>query len=243
MPQILIIHPYDRTTLFLNRIVKHLLSEFGTNVTFINIDPNPRSHELCLDSIRSHPDDGLLLFLGHGRSDKLFGARSDSHGKLLSNDAVAEDEDLDYFNENFIFLDNLSVFQRKKVICLACNSNDLIARQSIEFGARCFLGFGDIPTSEEEFKDKGVVVGDKTVAIMKGELNHIMKHSLAISIRNGYNFNEFKNIFCLVTNKRIASLLIESKGLKSRRTITNFLYYLKNEIKIHGDGSLNLINN
>jgi hypothetical protein len=37
--------------------------------------------------------------------------------------------------------------------------------------------------------------------------------------------------------------LIESKGLKSRRTITNFLYYLKNEIKIHGDGSLNLINN
>jgi hypothetical protein len=154
---------------------------------------------------------------------------------------LAEEEGYNYYNDNFINEANVSVFRNKKIICLSCNSNSDFAKFSIEKGANSFIGFGDIPTSEGEFEGHGLIVGDKTVAIMKGEINQIMRQSLDISLGSNYNFEDFKNILALVTNKRISNLLIENKGVKSRRVISNYLYKFKSDLLILGDKRLNLI--
>jgi len=240
-PTIIIIHPYDRTTTFLNKIVKSTIASFGDSIIQLVVEPNAQSHVECLEKLASFKNNELVLFFGHGRSDKLFGAKSDSFGKLFENEAIAEEEGYNYHNDNFINEANVSAFHNKKVICLSCNSNSDIAKYAIAGGANSFVGFGDIPTSEGEFQDHGVIVGDKTVAIMKAEINQIMKHSLAISIGSNYDLDGFKNVLALVTNKRISNLLIENKGVKTRRLISDFLYRFKSDIIIHGDKRINLI--
>lgn len=234
-------HPHDKTTAFLNKIVKSTVSTFGDIVTQLSVEPNEDSHTQCLEKLASYKNNELVLFFGHGRSDKLFGSKADSFGKLYESEAIAEEEGYNYYNDNFINEANAVVFKNKKVICLACNSNSDIAKHSVEKGAYGFIGFGDIPTSEGEFEDHGVVVGDKTVAIMKAEINHIMKNSLRIAISSNYTLDGFKNTLALVANNRISNLLIENKGVKTRRVISDYLFRFKSEMIIHGDKTLNLI--
>ena len=235
LSNILIIHPYDNSTLFLKRIASYLDFEFKGLIKYVSIKPNNSSHELGIEEILKHDEKGLIIFLGHGRSDKLFGAKSDYYGKLLSYDFQAENENVDYYNDDYINVTNCYIFKNKKVICFACNSNDLIAKTSIQFGAKTFVGFGDVPTSANEFKEKDIIVGDKIIAALKGELNIILKHTLKISIENNYDFVSFKNLFSLISNKRISEIIISKKGLRNRRLIGDVIYNLKKEIVIFGD--------
>lgn len=235
LSKILIIHPYDNSTSFLKRIADYLDFEFNGLINYLSVKPNELSHNLCLEEIRKHDENGLIIFLGHGRSDKLYGAKSDYYGKMLSYDFIAENEDIEYYNEDFINLTNCHVFKNKKIICFACNSNEAIAKTSIQFGAKTFVGFGDVPSSINEFKEKNIVVGDKVIAALKGEFNIILKQTLKISIKNNYDFDSFKNLFSLIANKRISEIIMNRKGLRNRRLIADVIYSLKKEMSILGD--------
>lgn len=64
--KILIIHPKDKTTSFLDKIKNHLIESFKEDVHHFNIQPNDQSHLDCLDRISSHTENGIIIFLGHG---------------------------------------------------------------------------------------------------------------------------------------------------------------------------------
>lgn len=211
-------------------------------VLHLKVEPNGPSHENCLNKLNSFKEGELVIFLGHGRSDTLFGSKSDDYGALIENDGDEDNNLLNYYNNNFINKDNAYVFNNKKVICLACNSNSDISKFAIEGGAKSFIGFGDIPTSEDEFREHKIIVGDKTIAIMKYELNMIMIHSLSMAINLNYTNTEFRNLLYLVTNKRMFTLITKNKGLKTRRVISDFLFKFKNGLNIRGEREIHLIN-
>lgn len=242
--QILIIHPNDKTTSFLDKIKNHLIGKFEGQVHHFNIQPNNQSHNECLERISSHAENGLIIFLGHGRSDKLFGSKGKSFesAELVSELAKQENPEDFYCNDNFINKDNVSVFSGKKVFCLACNSNQKIAKYALEKGAKTFVGFGDIPTSREEFEDDGIGnVSNDIVKAMKTELNYIIKRGVEYGISNSYNFQQLQDFISFLINQRITEYLVEKKSCKERHLLTDYLYQLKRDITIFGDKKVRII--
>lgn len=245
MPEkpILIIHPKDKTTEFLDKIKDHLISSFSNQVHHFNIYPNDKSHNDCLERISIHPNKGIIIFLGHGRSDKLFGSKGSLYESkdFVSQEAIHENPDDYYYNDDFINSDNIDVFSSKKVFCLSCNSNNKVAEYAIDKGAFCFLGFGDIPTSKREFEERSKNVSNEIVAKMKTELNYIIKTSLTYSINKNYSFEQLQNIIQFITNQRLSDILINQKLFKERYLFVDYLYYLKKEILIFGNKKLKLL--
>lgn len=242
--QVLIVHPKDKTTSFLDRIKNHLLHSFEGNIHHFNVYPNDESHQQCLEKIKSNPNCGLVIFFGHGKTTQLCGAKGDlyDNSDFLSKDAIAESPDKYYYNEDFITNENVNIFKGKKVFCLACNSNDKIASFALAKGAITFLGFGNIPTSMPEFKNDGLKnVSNDIVILMKTELNYIIKKSLKIGIEKRYTFNQIRNVISFITNQRIAHYYKKDRNSKVFNILIDYLYKLKSDIKILGNPNISLI--
>lgn len=238
--RLLIIHPYDNSTKFLERIKNHLVGLFPQHTHYFSVKPNDDSHQLCLNTIESFNENGLILFMGHGKSNCLFGAKGDSYGTFVSEGAQEENPEQYFYNDNFIHQENVDVFKSNKIISLSCNSNGKIGKFAIEAGAKTFLGFGDLPTSIHEFKEKGEeskvgVSLARVEQIYKSEINYIIKRSIEISISNGFTFEEFYDLIKFITNQRLTHYLINQKELGERKLIANYLYTFKNEICIYGN--------
>lgn len=244
--KILVVHPYDRSTAFLDRIKNHLQSEFQENLHYFSIKPNQNSHSQCFETILRFSKNGLILFMGHGKGDSLFGAKGDYYGTLENDLVKAEEPDKYYYQKDFINKQNIEVFKEKRIIALTCNSNSQIGRDSVENGAKVFLGFGDLPTSKEELIDQGEenklgISLSKIEQALKTEINYIIKKSLTIGIKKRYSFKELVKLIVFVTNQKISFYLVNQKKLGERKLIANYLYKFKKEIRIYGDANEKLL--
>ncbi|MFN7911937.1 MAG: hypothetical protein ACK5QC_08925 [Bacteroidota bacterium] len=234
--KILIIHPYDKTTIFLDSIKTNLDSSFKNDVFCFNVQLNDNSHKECLERIEKHPKNGLIIFLGHGKPSTLSGSKGDEYSPSISLEEIYKYPELYYFNENFINKENIKVFSGKKVFCLACNSKEKIADFAIENGVETYLGFGNIPSSKEEFKLAGVTnVSNEIVALMKSELTYIIMKSIEYSIFKSYTFEQLHNILQFIINQRISYILTSKKDFEERYILADYLYYLKKEVAIFGN--------
>lgn len=241
--RILIIHPYDKTTVFLDKIKTHLQHHFSDQIHYYSVKPNISSHSNCLDRISTHAKDGLIIFLGHGSSEALHGSKGKFHENVEFVDprAIEENPDHYYYNNRFIFEENISVFKEKKVFCLSCNSNGKIADYALRNGVTCFLGFGSIPTSISEFTDAGENAGKDVIKMMKTELNDIVKKSLVNGINNSDSFRELLARMRFITRQKIANTLIKKKWMPQRHLLTDYLYYFQKEALIIGDRNVKLL--
>lgn len=237
---ILIVHPKDSTTKFLCRIKNHLINNLEGQTHHFNVYPNDRSHALCIDRIQRNPENGVIIFMGHGRSDALSGAIGDNYNSLISYDAVVEQPEESYYKEYFIDKNNVDVFSKKKVFCLACNSKENIGHLAVEKGAKAFLGFGEIPTSLGEF-DTGEQISKDSVNKMKAELTYIIKMSLVHAIKKRATFEELLTLIHFVTNQRISDILVFQKGFKERYVFTEFLYRVKKEAIVIGQKKIRVL--
>lgn len=238
--QLLIIHPQDSTTTFLDKIKNYLNSELPYITHHYNIKLNNESHQNCLQKIIEHSESGLIIFMGHGRSDFLYGSKGKYYGELVSEDAKKEHPENYFHLEKFITFNNIDVFYNKKVICLSCNSNGKIANEAIKNGTKVFVGFGELPTSIEELKEQGEEnkVGTSLALIektLKSEINYIIKKSLEYSIKNNYTFEQLYDFMKFLTNQKIAFYLIDQSRVKERKIIANYLYDFKKGIEIFGN--------
>ncbi|MGG5902098.1 hypothetical protein [Sphingobacterium daejeonense] len=236
--EILLIHPHDKTTKFLNRIKNHLINSYRENIHHFNIKPRDDSHDTCLKQIIEMPPKSLIIFMGHSNTKALFGSRSDDYEMfaMASEDALIDNPNVvNFFNNSFITSDNIDVFNGKSVFCLSCNSK-FLGKHAIERGANAFIGFGDIPASNGELNDKGYKnVSRYLVSQMKTELNMIIKVSLAKAIKDQYDFQQLYNFIKLLINQRIGYHLIDRKRKKERFAIADYLYFLKKDITLLGD--------
>jgi len=239
--KILIIHPLDKTTQFLNRIKNHLFKNFKNKIHVFNIQRTETSHEQCLQKIRDHSAKGLIIFLGHGRSDKLFGSKGDNYNAIVDEEIQLEHPQDYYYKQDFITPENADVFKDKKVFCLACNSNEKIAKCAIEKGARSFVGFGDIPTSYDEFMDKNQNVHNSIVPKIKAELVYIIKKGLDLAIQNNCTLKELESYIDFITSQHIAYILADGEKFADRYKLADNLYFIKKSIAIFGSSSIPII--
>lgn len=244
---ILIIHPEDSSTDFLDKIKNHLINELTDLTHHYNVKPNEESHRNCLQGILDHSEEGLILFMGHGRSNFLYGAKGTSFGNAFVSEEAKKEHPENYFHkEVFINFGNIDVFKNKKVFCLTCNSNEKIGKEAIKKGAKVFLGFGDLPTSIDELKEQGAenkpgISLASIERVLKTEINYIVKKSIAISVKKNQTFEQLFDLIRFMTNQRISYYLVDQKKVSERKLIANYLYDFKQGVVVYGNEKEKLI--
>ena len=180
----------------------------------------------------------FVIFFGHGKSDILCGSKGKYYDNLgFNNEVLFLENPRDYYyKETFIDKSNINIFKNKNIFCLSCNSNEKIANYAIDAGANSFIGFGNIPTSIEEFIDlKYENVSSDLVRNMKTEINYIIKTSLNLAIKNNSTIEQLGNNIIFFSNQRIADILVNQKKYKDRFILTDNIYLFKKEMKIFGN--------
>ena len=241
--QIFVIHPYDKTTTSLKEISDFLHEKLGDVVDYYEISANDYSHRDCLEKLESKDENNLIIFMGHGRSDSLYGARGDNFeaADFISIEAIDENPNLYYKNESFICSETTTIFNNKKVFCLSCRSNEHIATTAISNEAISFLGFGEIPSSFEEIQNVDKTILEDISEIVNKEIIYIIKKSLMFSIVNNYNFEQLCNLIKFVSQQRISDYLVNQKTNHNRYNIANILYNFKSNVKVFGDRKVNVL--
>jgi len=173
-------------------------------------------------------DEEFVVFLGHGRSDRLYGANTQSDYFISPF--------FEYQNDSFINTSNVDVFRGKKVFCLSCNSADGLGALASEMGAKVFIGFGDIPTDNNIVPELGFEC-PVLLARFKGEINWIIKTSIGYSVRHRLNFFEMFDLVRLLTNVRMDDIILKHKSLRYRRLLADHLFEFKQNMRLFGDGN------
>ncbi|MBC5838530.1 hypothetical protein [Flavobacterium muglaense] len=235
MLKVYCIYPEDKlySLKFLNRVNTYFLNRIRDNWHCYKVKTNDYDHSKCIDSAVAS-NSKFILFMGHGRSDCLFGSCTGEPDEFMSFDAMIEQNLISYRNENFINLDNISKFKNKIFFSFSCNSNvnskNSIGRAAIESGVLSFIGFGDIPTDYLDTND----IPLKAISIFKGIITSIIKKCILKSIEFNYSVQSLVDLIKLDTAKKIHQLILYSNYRHKDKVIEN-LYLFKNEITIFGD--------
>lgn len=235
MTKIFGIYPTDKqeSTTFLNRINTCLCKMLGDEWHCYKIRYNNMDHESCINNAIDS-DAKLIFFMGHGRSNCLFGSCNKKSQDFIAEDAVIETPEF-YRNEHFIHSDNISKFKNKVFFSFSCfsNRNDTksLARNAINNGIISFIGFGDIPT--DYIKEKQFPL--KAIAVYKGIISKVIKISLYISIQNNYTVEEMVSLIKILTTREIQEIILSPHKNRHKDVIVRNLFSFKQEIMIFGN--------
>lgn len=245
MAKILIIHPYDKTTIFLEDIYNTLLTEMSEYISVFKIEPTYNSHSKALREIKEAKYE-TIIFMGHGRSYSLFGAKGDHYSEELEvTDIEMNSNSYLFYEEQFIHHYNIHHFENKKVFCLSCRSSDMIGNWAISIGnAKVFIGFGSIPTDEIDYKENEVITPNdiENMNLFRQMLNQIILNSFLMTLKNKMTFEQLMLLIKINVYKTIFNLFQDSLVKEdNKRKIANNLLIFKKEMKIFGNGLLRLV--
>ena len=235
MTKIFGIYPTDRqeSTTFLNRINTYLCRELGDEWHCYKTKYSDADHESCIKKALDCSTK-FIVFMGHGRSDCLFGSCNKKSQDFIARDALIENPEF-YKNEDFIHRDNISRFEDKIFFSFSCfsNRNDAksLARNAINNGVISFVGFGDIPT--DYVIEKNIPL--KAIASYKGIISKVIKISLSISIQNNYTVEEMISLIKILTTKEIQKMILSPYKNRHKEVIVKNLFLFKQEIMIFGN--------
>lgn len=215
MRKIVCIFPENESTDFLLPIYKQLeiLSGF-VGYRFNTLDSQARNkfHR----ELNQVEDNSLLLFLGHGASNRLYGSVDNNGNKQILFDK-----------------DNIEQLRNKNFIGIACRSN--------EFAHNLFhnyIGFGDITSDFSEIKEERDF-GDphymdwatiEDIVVFRQEFTEAIVE--AIRLTHCENLLSMYKMIKLCFNKRIATLLV-NKNVSNYRHIADLLFDVTNDIECH----------
>lgn len=230
---ILIIHPQDPTTKALGRIKNHLFCEFPEDVKIFNVHANEESHKECIKVIKNCTCDDLVIYLGHGRGDSLYGAMGNSFESKMFVDSrtIEETPEEFFFEDKLINETNYGIFKGKKLICVACHSKEL-GKKLRGCGISSFIGFGELPSTKGEYKEYNGIISQKVVDIVKGDINLFIKRSIPFSIRNNLDFYHCYKLLQFSMAKVIAHTLSSKSRFKNQ--IAGQLFKVMNGITYFG---------
>jgi hypothetical protein len=176
MSKVIIIHPQDKSTEFLKEIVRAFNA--GEGIVLIEPDLKYDATALKKQLDESCAEGDIILFLGHGRSDGLYGAPNEKGEKtiLLSRDQAR------------------AILEKRNAVLFACDSNALLKR--IGDGVTRFVGFGNMPTDWDEIHAERDIGDYKYLSKLTNESLEKFKAilvSMIISTRtcffDGWNFS------------------------------------------------------
>ena len=232
----LLVHPVDPTIKRLERLLKYVICHTDSSESLL-IKPGDIYKKKALNELEKRSKEDFIVFLGHGRSDALFGSKGAEWTAVVSPEAIEQDPDKFYNDENLISSTNYQLLKGKKIFCFACNSVEL--GQTLEkSGIDCvLLGFDRLPTTKEEFKeDWHLSVSRHMLAATKGCLDIAVRQCIITAVEQHCEFGEMEDIMKFELQKQI-SFLLASKA-RYRYELANVLSAIKGNVMVVGDRSV-----
>lgn len=208
-----IIFSIDPSTEFLYSIVKELEIS-GLKFELLEVQPDEKSYIDTFDTISKFEKNSVIIFLGHGQPNQLYGG-----------------ECLDSFPKRpFIKLSEMHIFQEQYLFLLACDSANLIKSSFRLSKIKKCIGFGGLPTSIEEVEnDKRLSaegISEKTIEDFKSEIVYTV--SIALKLYNN-DFNKLTDYLRLIIDQRIIHAVL----IKQDRSLADLLFKMRNEIVLY----------
>jgi hypothetical protein len=213
-----IIYPKDPSTEFLLQIYTILFGRFGSEVVkILYIEANEKSYANALEFIENSPDNSLLLFMGHGQDDQLFGAESANFKK-----------------RSLVKRTEFRVFKGKYLFSLSCYSSELLRTSLGNSGIINSIGFGSLPTemteveNDKKLKEKGVT--DNIIQRFKDILVELVTLSYSEFIEKGLSFSELSEYYLLLLNRKISEVILRDNTCKESKILSDLLFQMKLEM-------------
>jgi hypothetical protein len=205
-----IIISIDPSTQFLFEIIDKLKSyQIELNVT--ELHPTEESYSKSYENVSKFEKNSVILFLGHGTDEKLYG------GELLP----------DFKKKEFIKLTQMNVFANKNLFALSCNSAGLIKKSYKLAKLNKSIGFGGLPTSKDEIEDDKKLreqgVSESTIEDFKSEIVNIA--SMALVLHHN-DFNKLSDYITLLLDQRINNAVL----VKKDRNLADLLFKMRSEM-------------
>ena len=206
------IFPEDVSTDFLLPIYRQLenLSEFF-GYRFNTLDLQKKSN--LYETLYQLEDNSLLIFLGHGASNRLYGSVDEKGTKqeLFNKDNIDHIRNLDFF-------------------CIACRSNEFAHNHF-----QNYIGFGDITSDFSEIEEERNLgdphymdwATEEDIVVFQQEFTGAIVD--AIRLTHCENLLSMYRMIKLCFNKRIATLLV-NKNISNYRHIADLLFDVANDI-------------
>ncbi len=213
MRRLVCIFPEDVSTDFLLPIYRQLenLSEF-VGYRFNTLDSQKKNN--LYETLNQLEDNSLLIFLGHGASNRLYGSVDEKGTKQ------------ELFNKhNTDHIRNLDFF------CIACRSNEFAHNHF-----QNYIGFGDITSDFSEIEAERNLgdshymnwATEEDLTVFQQEFTGAIVD--AIRLTNCKSLSSIYKMLKLCFNKRIATLLV-NKNISNYRHIADMLFDVTNDIE------------
>ena len=204
------IYGIDPTTNFLQNIIDTLEIN-NIRVDVIRCNSNQDSYNETIDRIKLIPDGATVIFLGHGKSDQLYGG---------------QDSNLE--RRSLINIKGMSILRGKKLLAIACDSANLIKSSMKLSGLVKAIGFKELPTEMNEVVDNKRLV-DQGISIEDiNDYKNIIVTTIAKSLvcysrDGGNNFYLLYDYIELLINKEINTSVIKKRNAR----LAKLLYQMK----------------
>jgi len=218
---ILLIYPQDESTDFLQGIPDFLFERHGER-RFIHHKVSIAETDAlkCLTQIEQASSTAFVIFLGHGSSKGLMGARSEGRDPEL-----------------LIAGSNSHILKSKDVFLLSCRSSDFLKSQKLNG-----IGFGDLTTEwgevhsrreseSDAYRHSKGDIREADIANANSLLVNIVCHSLHDAIIHQLSLRDLHLRLKLRFNQTLFRLIKENKPSQVRWT-ANLLLEAKTEMNL-----------
>jgi hypothetical protein len=207
-----IIISIDPTTAFLFEIVQTIRAN-GIEVNLIEIHPSDESYRECLEQIKGLDPKSVILFLGHGQSDRLYGGESETFDK-----------------KPIVKLNEMNIFKDKYLILLACDSAELLKSSFRQAKMAKSIGFGALPTEIEELENNkkfaNVGITKVTIDLFRDIIVSSVSETIIYYMKGNKDFIQTKDYLTLLLNKKINRVVIEDNN----ENLGDLIYQMKFEL-------------
>ena len=239
---ILLIYPKDPTIRRIERHGKRIANSLSGVAKQIVIEPKDASKTRAHHAIKASDDGDLIVFMGHGRSDALFGARGDKYrdAEYVDYRVIEENPELYYNDENFIDITTYRLLVGKKIVSFACVSNEL-GKRLVNAGTKAALGFGKLPTTVAEFEDEWHYkkVKPNVAAAMSGILDVSFGRALIRAVKQGGNMADLA--YCIKDEIHWHIVMLLYSKARYRYMLADVLSAVEKAVVVSGDATVPLV--
>jgi hypothetical protein len=222
MGKIVAIHASCEDLKFL-RPVKKRLSDWTDNGTSWHLLNSPTSHGPAKHELEE-AQSGLGIILLHGRSD---GFRGGDYAMSLHDDSPAM----------FLNKGEMAVFRGKAIFCLSCQGNRH-AEESIQKGARVFLGFNDVPFYRFDPITHEEIPLHSLTKHCQGLILATVSVVLERLIRRDESFDDVARYLQLWVRTKAVEFVRQNQLEQHRNDIAHLFLKMADTVRISGDGRL-----
>jgi len=222
MAKIITVHASCDDLKFLRPVKKHLSTWVGNEASWHSLNSSV-SHGPAKEELEQ-AQSGLAVILLHGRTD---GFRAGDYAASQSDDSPAM----------FLKRGEMAILRGKAVFCLSCRGNKH-ADESIQKGAKVFLGFDDVPFYRFDPVTQEEIPLHSLTLHCQGLILAALSQALERLICRGESFDEVAKFLELWTRAKAVEFVRKNRSEQHRNDIAHLFLKMADTVRVSGNGKL-----